>query len=647
MCGICGWLNTKKKLDFVVLERMNNIASYRGPDDEGYISVSQNAVLHFKGKDSCTDQLDLLENAGGDNPFLAFGHRRLSILDLSIAGHQPMQSDDGMLCITYNGEIYNYLEIREELLKIGYVFHTNCDTEVLLKAYQEWGESCVLHFNGMWAFAIWDKNEKKIFCSRDRLGVKPFYYYVDNNNFIFSSEIKQLCQNPIIPRIMNDKILVTQITWGLTDFSDETLIRDIKTLRGGFNLNVFVDDSNGQLRINRIDVKQYWDIDTHKKKEPSVLNSIFKIHENAVAIRTRSDVPIGILLSGGLDSSSLVAEVSEYYRRIGNNSQQINTFTSCYMDFPEGDEREYAKMTNQYCDAHENLIYPDETDTFSLYKDMVWHVEGQYGINALGAFMMLREISKSGIKVMLNGQGSDETMFGYERYYGWYLKDIYSEKGMGAFLQALNKISSNSRLSKKELLAYMIYFNCYFVRKLRNIKRINRVASRYTVSEAKKNNEVKKNVSFSSLADLQYNEIRGTQLTHILRGDDRMYMAFSMESRVPFIDYRYIEKAIQLPEEDKIVDGYTKYPLRKHMEGHLPDAVVWRRNKMGWPSPRKRWIDRFNKNEVGKLFVNSRSRKYFDIEKVKNLYIKNPYAFGVEQYINTEVFMRLFDVESV
>lgn len=647
MCGICGWINIKNNLDPDTLIAMNNIVKYRGPDDEGYALFSLIETKHFRGQDSKNIELPLLDkNVIPHNTIGAFGHRRLSILDLSKAGHQPMSSKDDLYCLTYNGELYNYIELKEELIHLGYTFTSSCDTEVLLKSYEEWGEDCVLHFNGMWAFALWDSIEKKLFCSRDRLGAKPFYYYLSENQFIFASEIKQLCQNPQIERIINDEILVSQVMWGITDYSEETLIKDVKALMGGTNLTINIDFEDNSLRFTNIQITRYWDIDTTQEKYETAIEDAFTAHKNAVEIRTRSDVPLGILLSGGLDSSSLVAEVSEYYKKIGISPENIKTFTSCYNDFDEGNEKNFAHIVNEYCGTKECFIYPNEFDTWGWYKKMIWHCEGKVALTALGAFLTLNEISKIGMKVLLNGQGSDETMFGYERYYSWYLKDILHRDGIKGAIKSLKEAAKNSKLSASQLLKYYIYFNSFEIRKHRCLNRMRPYISHYTEMHFRNNKSVKKYLCFKTLSQLQYNELRGTQLTHILRCDDRMYMAFSMESRVPFIDYRYIEAAVKIPEEEKIVNGYTKYPLRKFISNRLPNEIVWRKNKMGWPSPRNRWIQRFDKKEMEKLFDNPRSKKYFNIESLLALYKQNPEAYAIEQFINIELFMRMFDVKS-
>lgn len=324
MCGICGWIETKETIDYLILMKMNNIARHRGPDDEGYITIT-NKMVCLAGEDTCGGNREWEKIRKSQiESHLALGHRRLSIIDLTPAGHQPMMNHSEKICVTFNGEIYNYIEIKEELKKLGYTFRTDSDTEVLLCAYEEWGEDCVNHFNGMWAFAIWDADKNKLFCSRDRLGAKPFYYYKDDDRFLFSSEIKQLCQNPFVPRKLNEDIMTAQIMWGITDFSEQTLINDILSLPGGYNLRIIL---NGKKEaIKEFTVYQYWDINFGGGQE-SVSNA-FRLLKDAIKIRTRSDVPIGVLLSGGLDSSVLVAEISEYYKRTGRDCSDLNTYTS-------------------------------------------------------------------------------------------------------------------------------------------------------------------------------------------------------------------------------------------------------------------------------------------------------------------------------
>ncbi len=641
MCGISGWANISGSFNKDVFRDMTNVIRHRGPDDEGYAFVTDDYINHLSGEDTKARGLsDLNEFEDDSSVLLGMGHRRLSILDLSEAGHQPFASEDGKIILTFNGEIYNYIEIKEELKAKGVSFKTTSDTEVLLKSYLEWGEDCVKHFNGMWAFAIWDANRRVLFCSRDRLGAKPFYYYKDDENFIFGSEMKQICVNSLVPKKINEEILTSWIMWRVTDYSEDTLIESIRTLRGGFNLSlkIYENHSFGNMKIY-----PYWSLNTEKKRM-SAESEALKCHEEAVRLRMRSDVPIGVLLSGGLDSSVLTAEICNNTKADGFKASDINTFTTCYEDCVQVDEKDYAKAVNDFCGTTANWIYPDEEDTLPLYKKYVWHMEGEAVVDSLGSFMTLEKVAKYGVKVLINGQGSDETMFGYERYYAWYLKDILMRSGIKAFIIAIKKASENSRLSVSEVIKYIVYFNSKTIRRQFCKNRMWKYVNKSIKNTFNSNREIYKEIFHKTMSELQLYEIRGEQLSHILRRDDRMYMAFSLESRVPFIDYKYIESAVCIPEENKIQDGYTKFPLRKHIEGKLPDEVVWRKNKMGWPSPRDRWMGRFDKKEVTEMMENPKSEKYFNIKEIKRLYEKDPLADQVEQFINVELFMRLFDV---
>lgn len=642
MCGICGWFNKRNNIDIGIVLGMNQIAKHRGPDDEGYALISDYRIEHFSGDDSIGLPYEHISAHRHKDVFLAFGHRRLSIIDVSSAGHQPMQTDDGKLCITFNGEIYNYIEVRAELELLGHSFHSASDTEVLLTAYREWGEECVYHLNGMWGFAIWDAEKRKIFCSRDRLGAKPFHYFIDDDNFVFGSEMKQLTQNTVIPRVMNDEILTTFMLWSISDYSEETLIKDIKVLRGGYNLSYLLPQN--ETETAHVKIYCYWDIDTECKKSQDAIKKTFDFHKDAVKIRLRSDVPIGIMLSGGLDSSALVSEITSFMKGQGIEAKDINTYTSCYENFKAGDERMFAEQVNKYCGTKENLVFPDETDTLNAFKDMVWHMEGLVGFGSMGGYLTLREVAKHGNKVIINGQDADETMFGYERYYTWYLRDVLKENGFVSYIREMKLAVKNSRLRYKDILGYNIYFGNAKIRKIRCRNRMKPYITKRVLRQFDFNTQVEKYLIFDNLKKMQYNEIRGTQLTHILRMDDRSYMAFSMESRVPFIDYRFIESAIQIPERSKIRNGYTKYLMRKFIEKKLPNDVVWRKNKMGWPSPRERWIKRLDKDAVEKLFDNPRSCQYFNIPKIEKLWKKNPNDFAFEKFLSVELFMRLFDV---
>lgn len=637
MCGIAGWLDLNRQLDFKIFESMNNIVKYRGPDDEGYVSIGKK-VFFMRGDDTCRELADEphVHTFKDDSSFLTMGHRRLSILDLSYVGHQPM-SDDGYY-VVFNGEIYNYIEIKKELEGKGYNFITTSDTEVLLKAYEEWGEDSVRRFDGMWAFAIWDDKNNKLFCSRDRLGAKPFFYYLDNEQFIFGSEIKQLCQNPKVSKSINYNLLVKENILGITDYSEDTFINEIKELRGGYNISITLNP--GRDRVLDFKKVKYWDLPQLNNEYKSEPSKTFQLLRDSIKIRMRSDVPVGVMLSGGLDSSCLVAGLSEFV----NDMSTVSTFTSCYNNFKAGDEKNFAHLVNEYCNTKANYIYPDEKDTLSVYKDIVWHVEGMdgEGFGGIGSWLLLQDISKKGFRVLLNGQGSDEVLLGYERYYAFYLKEVLKKAGIRAFQKEYRNIVKNSGLNSKQLIEYVIYFTHPEIRRKRCLRRMENCITKKAKIEFENDHSTDYILKCNTLDEMQYNEIRNMGLTNILRLDDRCYMAFSIESRVPFIDYRFIESAIGLKLQDKIHNGYTKYSLRKSFDSELPSEVIWRRNKMGWPSPAKRWSDRFDKKQIYEMFNNPRSSNIFNVKNVREAYEKNSSSYPFYRFLTTEILLRKF-----
>ncbi|MFR9303124.1 MAG: asparagine synthase (glutamine-hydrolyzing) [[Clostridium] symbiosum] len=642
MCGIAGYLDFERNVNIQVLNNMAKVIRHRGPDDEGYALFDSLKCYHFSGEDTVdgcsvtTKLINALDQVR--DCFLGFGYRRLSIIDVSPAGHQPMVDKENQNVIVFNGEIYNYIEIRDELQKSGFQFRTNTDTEVLLAAYRMWGEECVNHFNGMWAFAIFDRENSKLFCSRDRLGAKPFYYHFDGNHFVFGSEIKEICQDDILEKKFNEKRLAATLLMRIQDYSEETLIKGIFELQGGTNLTLELDLA--KRKILKFKKKIYWDLNVSNEGKSSTWYD--KICES-IRLRLRSDVPIGVMVSGGVDSSFLLNEICKYKNmQDALYSSSLDTFTSCYRNDSDNDETYYAHLVNKAWNTKEHLLYPDDEDTLTAYKKMIWHYEDLAPFSTLGSFMTLREVAKTGVKVIINGQGGDESMLGYERYYAYYLLDLIKKNPLFG-LKQISSIVHHSKLSYKELAGYIIYFGMPRIRIF-----YNKVRAKHLFKKAfLKNFSVKEMIPLLKVRNLNemiYKEIRKTQLPHILRMEDRGYMAHSMESRVPFIDYRYLEEAIQIPPMSKIQNGYTKYLLREKMQNTIPDEVVWRKSKNGWSSPGKRWVDRFEQSEVEKMLRAPVSEKYFNMPHVRQQWIDNPSGKEMETFFFVEVFMREFHI---
>ena len=394
MCGICGIINSVTLIDTDQLLSMTRVLRHRGPDDEGFIlgNTERNIVKAFQHDEtikSIKSRIPRLENNFNAN--IGFGFRRLSILDLSENGHQPMQFEEAGLWIVFNGEIYNYLELRDELKQYGYKFNSNTDTEVILKAYHNWGEDCVNKFNGMWAFAILDFKNKKLFCSRDRFGIKPFYYnYEQNSHFIFASEIKSILQ--VIKSKPDRQTLFDSFASGYSDHNERTFFENIKQLQGGHNLIL----QNGNLSIQCFyKIKSQPCKDSFEKAKKKLRELLF----DAVRIRLRSDVPLGYALSGGIDSSSIVVIAAKI------NSGSNNTFSMIYPG-DKIDESFYIKKVIEKTGLNHHFVSPTQEDFLKDLDNFIWHQEEPFfGTSYFGEFKLRELIRKNNVTVSLEGQG--------------------------------------------------------------------------------------------------------------------------------------------------------------------------------------------------------------------------------------------------
>lgn len=567
MCGISGIINKNgSKVEQNEIKKINDLISHRGPDDEGF----------YFGKN------------------FAFGHRRLSIIDLSSDGHQPMHYLNKYV-ITYNGEVYNYLEIKEELLKDGYVFNSRTDTEVILASYDKWGIDCVNKFNGMWAFAIYDKEKEIIFCSRDRFGIKPFYYTEVSDKFVFGSEIKQLLEF-YDERYVNKKILMDYLVIGYEDHTNETFFENIYKLEQSHNL---VYD----LKTNNYEIKRYYELNKHEVKldEDSSVEAYSQKLYDAITLRLRSDVKVGTCLSGGLDSSSIAAIASNIY-----NTQTNDKFIAIHAKSSQknNDESSFARDVAQKCNLDLNVIEPTLDEFINSIDDVIYTQEEPFGGPSIFMqYFVMKKAKEIRCTVMLDGQGGDETLVGYERYYPAYLMSLSFFDFIKGFLYS----SNNSKLTKKELLAYFIYFTKPKIRIKRLKNKSEFIKKEYL--ELTSFDVLQKNAKrYLNLFDLQHEEIFHTQMPHLLRYEDRNSMRHSIETRLPFIDFRVVEIALAFDNKYKIKDGWTKYILRKTVDKILPKNIAWRKNKFGFEAPTKSWLAAID-NEILKSIEKSKILK--------------------------------------
>lgn len=641
MCGINGIITNIESSKRKII-KMNDLVKHRGPDDEGYVLINSetNNIKQLSGNDSIPYIKDNYTNINTSN-FKDFdvllAHRRLSIVDLSENGHCPMSDAGENIWITYNGEIYNYIELRAELIQHGFKFRTLSDTEVIINSYLKWGFDCLNKFNGMWAFAIWDKRSKILFLARDRFGVKPLYYTFTNNFFAFSSELKPLTLHSNSLGINNTKIPFYLI-YGNRLNTEETYLNGIYSLPAS-NYLIYKDGNTS--------LKEYYDIKKHKVtlSEEQLKSKIVELLEDSIKLRFRSDVPVGTCLSGGFDSSSIVSLASN------NGINKIETFSAVWEE-KNCDESFYIDIVNQEFECIPNKVYPNEEEFEEVFKKICYYQEIPTEGPGLYPQWYVMAKAKEKVKVLLDGQGGDEVFGGYfqiSAYLMSIVKDrrflkLFSESGN--FLQFLNKNGMHS-LS-----------NWLFPRQYAYLTR-SKFSSKFDIL----NKEFLKSVDQSTLyfdiepskffgnylGNLSYHFIRNVTIPTLLHYEDRSSMAHSIESRVPFLDYRLVELGVNLKPEYLSHKGTSRPLYRKALKPYLPDDIVNRKDKLGYPVPFSEWTKGSLKNFIqDSLF--SENNYLFDYINKKQLEInlKNhnsgikDYSWEIWRLLSFKYFLELF-----
>jgi asparagine synthase (glutamine-hydrolysing) len=518
---------------------------------------------------------------------VVMAHRRLAIVDLSDDGHQPMASEDGRYWVTYNGEIYNYLEIREELKEAGYTFKTQTDTEVLLKSYLHWGPDCPNKFNGMFAFVIWDDKEKKVFAARDRFGVKPLYYYQHGDKIAFSSEIKQFLCIPGFVSTLNLEHFTFLLENKFHPIGKTTLFRDVYHVEPGN----FWMMAGAQSQIER-----WYAHHARRSSDASFSSEFLTLFFDSVNKRLLADVPIGALLSGGLDSSSIVCTLSNLIKA-NEKYSEVKTFTSWNED-PLVDEKQYSDAVIEKTKL-ENIVAKIKNDSLiDDIEDLIYHQEEPFFSTSMQSeWNIYKTISNtSDLKVVLDGQGSDELLCGYLFMIPEVIAQyLYQGQYFRALKEYIFSVRNHASLSWKTLAVDVLSKThpkiVDFIQGLR-----------------RKNSSSKTQQHFPSFLEYSIYMIRRS-IEPQLRWQDRSSMAFSIESRQPFLDYRLVQFLLSLPKEEKYFNGTTKVILRKSMRGLLPDVVRNRVSKFGFPSPQKILVESLGQEyfekyfEAGRYFV--------------------------------------------
>lgn len=557
MCGIFGlfFFDQSHEIDPAVVIKATNAMIHRGPDDSGFY-INKNIGL---------------------------GHRRLSIIDLS-SGHQPMFNEDDQVAIVYNGEIYNYKEIQFDLISKGHIFKSNCDTEVIIHAYEEWGYDCVKKFNGMFAFALWDNREKKMWVVRDRLGIKPLYLYKDNEKFICASEIKAIIETGFVSSEFNDNVLDAYLSVGFVP-GPETMFKNIKKLSPG---NFYI------IKKNEFSKNEYWDFNKIDERETNLEDEISNFNAliaDCVEKRLMSDVPLGAFLSGGLDSSLVVGMMSQ------SMPDPINTFTAAYH---QGfSENKYAQVIAKLFGTNHHVFYLEADNFQTSLKELVHFSEEPIVEPAAIALYHLSKLARDEAIVLLSGEGSDEVFAGYYLYQLMVKiekdRKIIPDILKSAFALAAN-ITPNNKL--KKYLDWIVlplsskyqgtssYLTPSIKKKLYRPSFLQR-RSRYLEEQFESHfNKVK---GKDILTQMLYVDTKTWLVDDLLVKADKMTMAASVELRVPFLDYRMIEAATALPRNLKIFKGEGKFLVKKIAEKILPNNIIYRK-KMGFPVPTTEWF---------------------------------------------------------
>jgi len=596
---------------------------HRGPDDEGVFIV---------------------KNVG-------LGFVRLSIIDLTQAGHQPMISSDECYVIIFNGEIFNYIELRDLLKEKGHLFRTRSDTEVLLAAYREWGEECLHKFNGMWAFVIYDRIEKKIFCARDRFGIKPFYYYCDTGQLIFSSEIqpilKVLTKNPK----PNYQSIYDFLVFNRTDQTEATFFEGINKLQHGqcisFNTKSLIfpacrnPGEGGNLQSS---IRKWYDLrekvsETEGFKNPAEFRQLLS---SSIGLRLRSDVPVGVCLSGGLDSSSIVSVLLKDFQK-----KDLNTFSAVYQKGQSGDESEFI---NEYTGQVSQMFYttPAAETLFNDIPDFVIaHGEPIPSTSPYAQFKVM-ELAKQHVVVTLDGQGADEELAGYHYFFGFYFKDLLTHFKWLLLMREMSAYFNNHR----SLFGFGTFGYFTLPSVLKNKTRVAEkgyINTDFIHNYANSNSITSGLYSSGSLHDALLDHFE-YKLEHLLKWEDRNSMWFSLEARVPFLDYRLVEKTLALPPEKVINRGITKFILREAMKDTLPETIRTRKDKIGFGTPQDDWFRKplFQRYILDILYSDSfRSRNLIIPEEAENIYKKHlggkiDISKEIWKWINLEMWFREF-----
>ncbi len=585
MCGFAGlirWGNDGGN-EADLLQAMSKAISHRGPDDVGYLVAGRRIGLHGEDMD-----ISVVDDADFGNTIVGLAHRRLSVIDLSSSGQQPLcRKGQDKSWITYNGEMYNFRELRAELESEGIAFETKTDTEVVLAAYQHWGEDFIQRCDGMFALAILDPQQKKLLLYRDRVGIKPLFIHEDSRGVTFGSELKALVADGAIERVADPAAIYAYLDLQIVHHRPETFLNGIRELSAGQMMSI-------DLASGKTTTREYYNFSEgvrarreHIPKNPQ--DHISFVREQFIqTVRSHlvADVRVGSCLSGGLDSSSIVC-VSDMLMRDADSESaslgdNITTFSSCHKD-RKYDEQEYIDVIVDHCQAKSIKVFSSADDLAEQFDNLVWHQDEPFTSASIFAqYLLMDAAHKEGVTVLLDGQGGDEIFAGYRKFFFFYMRDLLRQGKIGSFA---GEMLGGLTKGDGDLFDFKA-MRRYLPGPLKaQVKTIGRYINKDALGK-----EVTGFGGGANIIERQILDVERYSLPALLRYEDRNSMAFSIEARVPFLDHKLIETGIALPIESKIRKGVSKYVMREAMRGIVPDKIIDRRTKMGFVTPEQKWM---------------------------------------------------------
>ncbi len=591
------------------------LIKHRGPDGEGLILINsinqtfeivstQDTPIGIPGKK--IDEIDFNTTYN-----LLLGHRRLSIIDLSIKGHQPFFYDN--LVTVFNGEIYNFIELRETLIKENYIFNSGTDTEVILAAYRHWGTDCFSKFNGMWSIVIYDFNSGEVVVSNDRFGVKPLYYYQQESEFILMSETKQILAFPNKMQGVNNNVVEVFMDLGYLFYNDETFFKGVNRFPNASFYKFYLNNDKIELANGPQKFYKTPTVVNKKITKQEAIQQFKELLTDAVRIRLRSDVEWGISLSGGMDSTSIAFVAKDI---LGSNN--FTTFSVIAKKGTPEDESHFIDIANEKLKSKNIQINPLNNFDRETFVSQIYQIGSPVGSTSFFAqYMIKRAIKENGVTVLLSGQGGDEILAGYHHHFYKYITELLSK---GKFKRALSEIKKWTEL-KGYNLPYVLkaaLADFYLAKKTRL------GLSRFAYKFQKDIFQTDKLIDYLKL------DLSMLQLPYFLQADDSFSMAYAVETRNPFLDYRLVDFAFQLPDEFKINEGWQKWILREAIS-ELPDEIRYRKDKKGFSTPMHDWVDKNTDmlNELAAL-----SDKMFPQYQSKPLFKRAAFGAWIENFLN-------------